>query len=113
MVEDDPAIADLLRDILAEAGYRSVVVPSPAAAVRTLADMRFAVVLTDAFGATPAEVLPSTAAVLAAAGSTPVVLCTAHAIDPDTVRRAGFGGVIAKPFDVATLLAQLQVLLAA
>ena len=47
------------------------------------------------------------------AGDAPVALFTAHRVDPEATRAAGFRAIIAKPFAVDAFVAQIEALLGA
>lgn len=111
LIEDSPDVADVLTLILEPHGYSLTVCRSPAEALSILASAAFGLVITDGFSQLPQHVLSSTAAVLAAAGATPVALFSAHRIERDAARAAGFGDVIPKPFDLETLECQVRTLL--
>lgn len=117
VVDDDPLVLALLRDLLRDEGYRVVAVTTEADARHALAAFRFALVLTDAFVAVSPQGIDSWAAlerIRSAAGATPVVICSAHP------RRAfaglaarGFAAHVGKPFDIAALCALVRDLVAA
>ena len=111
LVEDDPAVQDVLRIVLDDQGYAVTVCHSPAEAIAALATVAFGLVITDVFSRTVRDVLANTAPLLAAAGATRVALFTAHQVPLDAALEAGFGDVIAKPFDLETLERQVRTLL--
>ena len=113
LIEDDRAVEDMRRLILEDQGYTVVVCHSPAEAITALAAATFGLVITDAFSRTARDVLTNTAPLLAAAGATRVALFTAHQVPLDAALDAGFGDVIAKPFDLETLECQVRTLLSA
>jgi two-component system response regulator MprA len=110
LIEDDRDLEDTLRMILEDQGYAVVVAHAPAAAITLLAAMTFDLIITDGFSRAAQDVVANTAAVLAAAGATPVVLFSAHRIERDAARLAGFRDVIPKPFDLETLERQVRTL---
>jgi DNA-binding response OmpR family regulator len=108
VVEDDQDVGALLRLALTVAGYRAVLVPRHAEALVALSAARYALVLADTAGPAVRDggVWAALDAVRAAAGDTPVVICTAH--QPRVCagyRERGFAGLLPKPFDLETLLA--------
>lgn len=112
LVEDEPELREILRLLFAdEADYELVEATSIEGGVAALSGQPFQLILADGFSLTPAGVLGATAALREAAGKTPVVLLTAHAIVPDEALAAGFAAVISKPFDLDTLLGQVRALL--
>lgn len=107
VVDDDPDIAGVMRELLAVEGYRALVAPSIGLARDILAAFRVGLVITDAF---PPDVSGDRWAPLQplidASNGIPLVLCSAH----DVARYADFAahGIAAylpKPFDLADLLA--------
>lgn len=98
--------------ILEGEGYGLIVVQTPTDAQTLLQEVAFDLVITDGFDYTAGAVLTSTEPILAAAGVTPVALFTAHRIELDAARAAGFRDLIEKPFDLETLEQQVRVLLA-
>ena len=113
LVEDEPALREILRLLFAdEADYELVEATSIDGAVAALSGQPFQLILADGFSSTPVGVPGATAPLREAAGKTPVVLLTAHAIPVDEALAVGFAAVISKPFDLEALLAQVRALLA-
>ena len=117
VVEDNPDIADLLRETLAEAGYRVLPAATPDAARQILAAFRVGLVLTDAFhGApgAPGTIWDDLDPLVGLAGDAPLVLCSAHdpALYADFAAH-GFTAALPKPFDLDDLLALVATLLPA
>ena len=110
LVEDDVAVRDLVVALLEEE-YSVIAVSAPVDGAALLAEVAFDLVITDGFSQTAATVVASTADLLRAAGATPVVLFTAHRVEPDAVRAAGFRDLIDKPFDIEEFEQQIRVLL--
>jgi DNA-binding response OmpR family regulator len=111
LIEDDPSICELMESVFQDEGYAVTVCASPSQAMTFLDRGTFDLVVTDGFSKVPEAVATSTADVLRGAGTTPVVLSTAHGIDVASAQAAGFRDLIAKPFDLSTLLQQIQALL--
>ena len=111
LIEDNEDVAEVLTLILEPHGYSLTVCRSPAEALPVLASAVFGLVITDGFSQLPEHVLANTAAVLAAAGATPVALFSAHRIQRDAARAGGFRDLIPKPFDLETLECQIRTLL--
>lgn len=108
IVEDDPTILEILREGLADEGYRSTGTTNLADAVAALRAGRYDVVLTDAFRPTMLDALDCQWATLEplrlAAGTTPIVIVTAHRRDDYAdYREHGFAAVLGKPFDLDQL----------
>ena len=100
VVDDEREITVLLAEIFADEGFHLTTVTSIEQACRVLAEQRFDLVLADSFALHAAQTLPTTGPIRQAAGTTPVVLFTAHAIEREEALAAGFRDVIAKPFDL-------------
>jgi DNA-binding response OmpR family regulator len=113
VVEDDPPIAALLRDILAAEDYRVLPAATLAEALAILRAFRVQLVFTDALRP-ESQTSPwaTLAPLVEAARGAPLILCTAH--DPDDYAdhtAHGFSAVLPKPFDIAELLALVVSLL--
>ncbi|MGH2599285.1 MAG: response regulator [Dehalococcoidia bacterium] len=111
LIEGDVFVEEMLTTILGEQGYSVVTVHSPDEAIAALAAETFGLIITDGFSQLPEDVLANAAGLLAAAGTTPVALFTAHRIERDAARVAGFRDLIAKPFDLETFEHQIRTLL--
>jgi DNA-binding response OmpR family regulator len=111
IADDDAAMLEMLRMLLEEEKFTVLRARTPEAALAALQESPVDLVLTDAFSSTPTDTLEATAELRQAAGETPIVLLTAHVVDADAVRDAGFAASIAKPFDVDLLLKQVHALL--
>ncbi len=112
VVDDDPAIPTLMRQVLRGEGYHVVVASAPEAAGTILATLRCALVLTDTLNATDRadpDCWDGLAAIRDAARGTPVTIFSAHHLDVfEGYAARGFAGVISKPFDLDGLLATIQ-----
>ena len=109
VVEDDPAILDLVRESLRGEGYRVAVAATFAQAVEALSHARFDLVLADALGAATTDPQANRWAILESvrdlAGYTPVVIFTAHRqSDFADFKERGFSDLLLKPFDLDDLL---------
>ena len=113
LIEDDVAVQELMQLLLEEEGYAVVVSRTPADATALLDAVAFDLVITDGFSTVPTAVVTNTLDVLAAAGATPVALFTAHRIELEEARAAGFRDLIAKPFELDALEHQVRALLGA
>jgi CheY-like chemotaxis protein len=111
LVEDDLLVQSLVVEVLEDEGYAVIATLIPAEAVAILAHVGFDLVITDSFGQVPAAVFSSTKAVLEQAGATPVALFTAHPVRFEDAQLVGFRAVVAKPFDLVTMLHHVRVLL--
>jgi CheY-like chemotaxis protein len=112
LVEDDVMISEVVVTVLEDEGYAVVVCLTPLHAMALLHRVNFDLVITDGFSSVPTAVFVNTADVLRGAGVTAVALFSAHRLDRDLARAAGFRDIITKPFDVDTLVRQVKVLLA-
>ena len=113
LIEDDVAVQELMQLLLEEEGYAVIVARTPADASALLKAVAFDLVITDGFSAAATAVVTSTLDVLAAAGATPVALFTAHRMELEAARAAGFRDLIEKPFNLDALEHQVRTLLAA
>ncbi len=111
LIEDDVAVQELMQLLLEEEGYAVIVSRTPADASALLEAVAFDLVITDGFSTAATAVVTNTLDVLAAAGATPVALFTAHRIELEEARTAGFRDLIAKPFDLDALERQVRALL--
>ncbi|HEX5505897.1 MAG TPA: response regulator [Thermomicrobiales bacterium] len=109
VVEDDPAILELVRESLRAEGYRVAVAADFPAAAAALGHTQFDLVLADALGAATADARANRWATLERlrdlAGSAAVVIFTAYsAVDFAGYRERGFSDLLLKPFDLDELL---------
>jgi DNA-binding response OmpR family regulator len=104
-------IRDLVVDVLEHEGYTVTASVTPMEAARLLDQVDFDLVITDSFSTLPSSSFVSTADVVRSAGLTPVALFSAHTHDLDVAKAAGFSDLIAKPFDLDTMVHQVKVLL--
>jgi CheY-like chemotaxis protein len=111
LIEDDVLISDVVVTVLEEEGYAVVVCVTPLHAMTLLDRIGFDLVITDGFSSVPGAVFANTADLIQSAGVTPVALFSAHTLDPALARAAGFADLIAKPFDLDTLIRQVKLLL--
>jgi len=111
LVEDDPTTTALLRDVLTDAGYRVLVAATPTLGCAILAAFRVGLVLTAGFRGGDDPWAPL-APLVAQAGSTPVILCSAAnpALYADHAAR-GFAALLPRPFDLDALVALVAALL--
>ena len=108
LVEDDPAISELLDEYLSEEGYSVTTAADYAAVLDVVAARSFALIVADALvdQRPPAERWTALEAIRRAAPGTPIIICTAHRAEhfADYAAR-GFGALLTKPFDLEVLLA--------
>ncbi len=105
LVEDDPSITALIGDVLTDEGYRVLLAASPTVGCTILAAFRVGLILTDGFrcGNDPWAPL---APLVARAGGSPVILCSAHSPTVYADHAAhGFAALLPKPFDLDGLVA--------
>jgi CheY-like chemotaxis protein len=116
VVDDDLAIRDVVHDALRDEGFRVVAATNHADAVTALKAVQFALILSDSMGGAAiasADPWGDLEDIRRAARNTPTVIFSAH--DPrvfDGWRERGFAGFIAKPFDLDTLLHEVQAAIA-
>jgi DNA-binding response OmpR family regulator len=111
LVQDDALIRGLVTMVLEDEGYAVTASVTPMEATRLLDQMSFDLVITDGFSRVPGDVFVNMADLIRGAGVTPVALFSAHTLDLELAKAAGFHDIITKPFDVDTLLRQVRVLL--
>jgi DNA-binding response OmpR family regulator len=111
VVEEEAAIARMLQLVFEDEGYTVLHAHSPEAAKTLLAQASVQLVLTDSFSSNIAEALECTQELREAAGTIPVALLTAHAVQVDAALNRGFCGVIRKPFMLDELLSQVRAFL--
>ena len=111
LVEDDALVRDLVTLVLDEEGYAVTAIGTPLEATQLLDQIPFDLVITDGFSTLPGSTFANTADVVRSAGLTPVALFSAHTHDLDVAKAAGFSDLIAKPFDLDTMVHQVKVLL--
>lgn len=104
IVEDESEVAELLREVLAEAGF-DVVLSTGGAALATAADVHPDVVVIDYAmpGMTGADVI-SEMRQSAEPTMPPVVLVTGHYEASEIAREIGANAYLQKPFDVDDLV---------
>jgi DNA-binding response OmpR family regulator len=109
VVEDDPAIRELVHESLSAEGYRVATASDFGQAVEALAHTRFDLVLADALGASTTNPKADRWTILdqirELAGYSPVVIFTAHH-ENDFVgfKERGFSDLLLKPFDLDELI---------
>ena len=111
MIEDDAMISEVVVTVLEDEGYAVVVCLTPVDAVALLKQVNFDLVITDGFSREPGAVFVNMADLIRSAGVTPVALFSAHRLDRERAKAAGFRDLITKPFDLDTLIHQVKVLL--
>ncbi len=115
LAEDDPDIADMIAECLTGEGYAVTTTATVTASVAALTAGKFALVMTDAFvtqGFSERQ-WDNIEQIRRAAGTTPIILCTAHRTQdfPDFAAR-GFATLLSKPFDLDHLLTLIARLIA-
>ncbi len=116
VVDDTPDIADLLRAVLTQAGYRVLVAPTAALGLQVLAAFRVGLVLADALP--PADlrgdIWGDLDRLAHAAGGSPLILYDPHGPGRYAEYAAhGFTARLPKPFDLDVLLTLVGSLLLA
>jgi DNA-binding NtrC family response regulator len=115
VVDEDVKFAASLRELLMAAGYRVLTAASSSAAVAALRAFRVQVVITDTLRHSPAaERWSALDAILAAAGDTPCILCTAQdASEYADYAAHGRVALLHKPLEPMALQALVATLLPA
>jgi CheY-like chemotaxis protein len=113
VVEDDPAICDLVRECLEAEGYAVVTADGMERAVAALTQRQFDLVLSDVIDkATPASDTDrwhNLDRLRTLAGGAPTIVFTAHGgHDFAEFREHGFSDLLLKPFDLDDLVAVVQ-----
>lgn len=113
VVEDDPAILELVRESLRAEGYRVAVAGDFPAAAAALGHAQFDLVLADALGTAAPNARAQRWATLERlrdlAGSAAVVIFTAYSAgDFVGYCERGFSDLLLKPFDIDELLATVR-----
>jgi DNA-binding response OmpR family regulator len=111
LVEDDALIRGLVTMVLEDEGYAVTASVTPMEATRLLDQMSFDLVITDGFSRVPGTAFANMADLIRGAGVTPVALFSAHTLDLELAKAAGFRDIITKPFDLDTLVRQVTMLL--
>jgi DNA-binding response OmpR family regulator len=103
VIDDDPALAELIRSVLADGGHAV----TAAAALGPAAPTGHDLVITDLLGGGYCldEASGWVAEVRRRLPGVPVIVCTAHRDAADHAEALGADAVLTKPFDVEALLA--------
>ena len=111
VVEDDPAMRDLLVKVLRRARYKVVVAASGSAAVQLLAKSRFDLLVSD-IRMSPMDGLALASTARAVSPTTRILLITAYGEEGDArrARAAGADDYMEKPFSLDKLMATVRAL---
>jgi CheY-like chemotaxis protein len=90
LVEDDLVVRELVTEVLEEAGYAVIAATVPVDAVALLERLSFDLVITDGFSKQASAIFTRTHDVLQEARVTPVALFSAHTLELEQARAAGF-----------------------
>ena len=104
IIEDDPALSDLLRQVLEDEGHRAIVASTLADAERAARTEPVELVLADLIEFDLRSGPGSVRALQSVAGGLPVLLCTGQPEGPKLADMPGLAGVLGKPFDLDELL---------
>lgn len=104
IIEDDPALADLLRQVLEDEGHRAIVASTLADAERAVRAEPIELVLADLIEFDLRSGPGSVQALRSVAGDRPVLLCTGQPHAEKLADLPGLAGVLGKPFDLDELL---------
>ena len=112
VVEDDPAISELVRECLEAEGYAVVTADDMEQAIAALTQLQYDLVLADAIGETPPAHLDrwhTLDRLRDLAGGAPAIVFTAHGShDFAEFREHGFSDLLLKPFDLDDLVAVVR-----
>jgi two-component system, OmpR family, response regulator CpxR len=108
VIEDDQALAQLLRDVLEDEGYQAHHVESLAQAASILEAAPIDLILADLVEFDLLGGQQSILALKAVAGRRPIILCTGRDEAQQLAREAGIEQVLKKPFDFDRLMEQLK-----
>ena len=108
IIEDDPALSDLLRQVLEDEGHRAVVATTLAEAERAVRSEPIELVLADLLEFDLRTGPGSVQALRSVAGDRPVLLCTGQPEARNLAKLPGLAGVLGKPFDLEELLTCVQ-----
>lgn len=100
IVEDDHAIAEMVRAVLEEEGYAVEVVYSVPDAAERVRAHPVDLVLRDTMAHTPDAFLSALDPLLSITSRPPVVVISAHRLAREDVDMRGYDGLIRKPFDI-------------
>jgi CheY-like chemotaxis protein len=108
LAEHDPSVAEFLSAFLKGEGYALSLAPSLDIALRRIDEQTFHIVLTDLFIETPRRPFSQVRRLLQHALPTPVGLITGWQVSPEAAHRQGFAFLLAKPFDLDHVLAEIS-----
>ena len=104
IIEDDPSLSDLLRQVLEDEGHRAIVASTLDEAEQAARDEPFELVLADLIEFDLRSGPGSVQALRSVAGDRPVLLCTGQPGAQTLADTPGLAGVLQKPFDLDELL---------
>src|SRR5687768_11613888 len=107
IVEDDPALCDLMRQVLEDEGHRTVIASSLDEAKRAASNEPIELVLADLLEFDRRSGAGSVQALRLLADGRPVLLCTGQPDAGDLADMPGLAGVLGKPFDLDDLLSSV------
>lgn len=107
VIEDDADIRDALRMLFEEEGYIATFAASLDEGLALVERQAFALVLTDLFTHRSADPLTHLQPLRELADPTPVGILTGWKLTPEQAQAGGFAFVVAKPFNLDELLAQV------
>lgn len=104
IIEDDPSLSDLLRQVLEDEGHRAIVARTLTEAEQAARSEPFELVLADLVEFDLRSGPGSVQALRSVAGDCPVLLCTGQPGAQTLADTPGLVGVLPKPFDLDELL---------
>ena len=108
IVEDDPALCDLLRQVLEDEGHRTIVATTLAEAEQAARSEPIELVLADLLEFDLRSGPGSVQVLRSLAGDRPVLLCTGQPEASKLADLPGLAGVLGKPFDLDELLSCVE-----
>lgn len=111
IIDDEPAIAEVVAEVLTDEGFLTLTAPNGHAALSMLAEQRPDLMLLDVFmpGMSGLDLLARLKGDAALAGI-PVVMMSAGAFSDNQLNEQGAAQVISKPFDVDQLVQTVRTL---
>src|SRR5437762_2205956 len=112
IIEDDPALSELIRGVLEDEGFRAVVAFSLAEAESVIAQEPIAVIVADLIEFDEQRPARCAQALRSVAGTRPIVLCTGQSGVAGLAEAIGVVALVLKPFDLDVLLGSIRAALA-
>jgi len=110
IAEPDRFEMEMLNELLSEEQWHVVMTPDAREACHYLEQASFTLALISSFSMSSQDPAQWSALreIVAAANRTPVLFLTGHIVDETDIHRLGLAGVVRKPYDIASLLAAID-----